>query len=256
LDTRDLLRVWETGSGCRPLERALVTLSAHQPEATWAELAGASVGQRNRGLLEFRWAVLGRRLGCVVECPGCASQLTLELDIGDLLASASAIDGSPSLQLHSGAYQVEYRRLTTDDLDAVAASAGQAEARQALIERCVVSAARRRGRLGTGQQRSGRLVRVPTEALPATVIEALGDALAEHDPLVEIRLQVTCADCGRAWRPTFDIGAFVWSELSALAQHALEDVHTLASAYGWHEADILTMSPLRRQAYLHRAGND
>ena len=30
----------------------------------------------------------------------------------------------------------------------------------------------------------------------------------------------------------------------------LRDVHTLASTYGWREADILALSPWRRQYYL------
>jgi hypothetical protein len=30
----------------------------------------------------------------------------------------------------------------------------------------------------------------------------------------------------------------------------LRDVHALATAYGWREADIVAMSPWRRQVYL------
>jgi hypothetical protein len=33
----------------------------------------------------------------------------------------------------------------------------------------------------------------------------------------------------------------------------LYDVHALASAYGWREADVLAMSPMRRQVYLELA---
>jgi hypothetical protein len=48
----------------------------------------------------------------------------------------------------------------------------------------------------------------------------------------------------------FDIGAFLWEEIAAQARRLLREVHTLARAYGWREADILVMSAARRQAYL------
>ena len=32
------------------------------------------------------------------------------------------------------------------------------------------------------------------------------------------------------------------------------EVHALASAYHWHERDILALSPVRRQAYLELLG--
>ena len=47
-----------------------------------------------------------------------------------------------------------------------------------------------------------------------------------------------------------DIASFFWSEIHSWAQRALREVATLARAYGWREADILSMSARRRQAYL------
>ena len=53
-----------------------------------------------------------------------------------------------------------------------------------------------------------------------------------------------------SWQLTLDIVSFLWSEISSLAKRHLREVHTLAWAYGWSEADILAMSPARRQFYL------
>jgi hypothetical protein len=39
-------------------------------------------------------------------------------------------------------------------------------------------------------------------------------------------------------------------ELNAAATRLLHDVHTLASAYGWSEGDILAMSEARRARYV------
>ena len=41
-----------------------------------------------------------------------------------------------------------------------------------------------------------------------------------------------------------------WTEVQAHAAQLLRDVHLLASNYGWREAEILNLSPVRRQAYL------
>ena len=59
---------------------------------------------------------------------------------------------------------------------------------------------------------------------------------------------------GRGGARTFDIGAFFWSEIDAWAGRILQQVHVLASAYGWSERDVLALSPVRRQLYLGMVG--
>jgi hypothetical protein len=53
----------------------------------------------------------------------------------------------------------------------------------------------------------------------------------------------------------FDIVTFLWREIENLAGHLLRDVHTLASAYGWRESDILALSAARRDFYLAALGS-
>jgi hypothetical protein len=48
--------------------------------------------------------------------------------------------------------------------------------------------------------------------------------------------------------------AYFWSEINAWAYRLLGEVHSLASAYGWREEDILAMSPWRRHVYLEMVG--
>ena len=47
-----------------------------------------------------------------------------------------------------------------------------------------------------------------------------------------------------------DIAGFFWAELDAWARRLLREIHTLARFYGWSEAEILALSPLRRRCYL------
>lgn len=76
----------------------------------------------------------------------------------------------------------------------------------------------------------------------------------QADPQANVQLNVSCPACSHQWQMTFDILSFFWTEISAWAQRILREVHVLASAYGWHEADVLAMSSMRRQCYLQMVG--
>jgi hypothetical protein len=71
------------------------------------------------------------------------------------------------------------------------------------------------------------------------------------DAQANVQLDLHCPACQRGWTAAFDIVAFFWGELDAWAQRLLVEVHKLASAYGWSEADILGMSQVRRNLYLN-----
>jgi hypothetical protein len=61
---------------------------------------------------------------------------------------------------------------------------------------------------------------------------------------------LTCPQCAHQWQAPLDIVSFLWSEVHAWAIRLLREIHELASAYGWSEAEILALSPWRRRAYL------
>jgi hypothetical protein len=73
------------------------------------------------------------------------------------------------------------------------------------------------------------------------------------DPQSNLQFSLTCPACGHCWEAAFDIVSFLWSEIHSWAQRTLRMVHLLARSYGWQEADILAMSPTRRQIYLEMA---
>jgi hypothetical protein len=62
-----------------------------------------------------------------------------------------------------------------------------------------------------------------------------------------------CPTCGHGWSAAFDIADFFWRELKGRAKRLLDEVQELAVHYGWSEAEVLTMSPVRRRHYLERA---
>jgi hypothetical protein len=86
--------------------------------------------------------------------------------------------------------------------------------------------------------------------LPGEIVAQLTEQIGRADPDADISLDLSCPACDHRWQIAFDIVTFFWAEINSLAKRLLREVHTLARAYGWREADILAMSAARRQAYL------
>ena len=66
----------------------------------------------------------------------------------------------------------------------------------------------------------------------------------------DVRFPVTCPACEHCWPAHFDIVRYLWQELAYWAIRMLAEVHTLAAAYGWSEAQILAITPWRRRYYI------
>jgi hypothetical protein len=81
-------------------------------------------------------------------------------------------------------------------------------------------------------------------------LSAIGDGMAAADPLAEIWLTLNCPDCGAEAHELFDVVTYLWAEVEVRARQMLRTVHALASAYGWSEAEILSLSESRRALYF------
>src|SRR5262249_38974041 len=81
-------------------------------------------------------------------------------------------------------------------------------------------------------------------------IESIGLLMAEADPLSEIRVALDCPRCAARSTETLEMSRFLWSQIEAHAKRCLREVHELATAYGWPESVILSLSPARRARYL------
>jgi hypothetical protein len=242
-----LLDAWERGRARPPLERALTLLGAAFPEETRDALARLPVGRRNARLLALREQLFGRRLESVARCPACGALLELDLDMEDLRAAPAPVDAPPAtLTVTCGELTVRFRLPDTLDLEAAGSEHDPAAARTRLVERCVLAAQRRTG----GEDAPG--VAVPSAAIPPEVWQEVAAQMAAADPQAAIELEVACPGCSHAWEAAFDVGAYLAAEIAVWAERLLDDVHLLASAYGWRESEILALSPWRRRLYLDR----
>jgi|SRR6185436_851990 len=235
LTSHGLLDAWEWGQGRGPTARALAILAVASPESGWEELAALPLGERDRRLLALREELLGPRIDGLARCPACAEDLDVVFDARDLQAGAVAAPAESRLSMEG--LTLRFRPTGSHDLLAVQGCSGIEEARLRLAGRCLLEAWREDRALGV-------------EDLADEELAVLADAMAEADPGAELLIELRCPACGHGWWELLDVASFVWAELEVQVRSLLRDVHVLARAYGWREADILSLSPRRRRIYL------
>jgi hypothetical protein len=235
LSADSLLEVWEVGEDQHPLDRALTILAAACPELDRDELAALSIGQRDARLLALRELTYGPRLEGLVACPSCAESLEFDVTVADLKAEGPETPGT--LELVADGLEVRFRLPDSRDLASVLACGDAEAARELLVRRCVLEARR-----GSDPVEDGEL--------PADAVAEISRRMAEHDPQAEVLINFRCPACDHRWQALFDALTFFWTELDAQARRLLREVHALARAYGWPEAQVLGMSARRRQFYL------
>jgi hypothetical protein len=229
-----LLELWERGAGERTGRRALTLLAGALPEAAAGELDGVSVGHRDALLLDLRERLFGGGFVGLTACPACGEEIELAFDAAELRRDV-AETATATVELDG--VTVEFRLPNAGDLAAIESIGDIAAARARLLARCILKATRDDAAIPPGD--------LSPEAVAATVTR-----MGELDPQADVALAVDCPSCAHGWNEPFDVVTFLWSELAVWARRLLEDVHRLATAYGWSETDILLLSPARRNAYL------
>lgn len=233
LDGQHLVMTWEAGRGQHPAERALTLLAAGVPDAELADLAHWPLGRRDAALLALRGATLGPEMEVHTHCPACAEEIEFSLDTRGIMNIHDPASDVPMLDMEdSGGGRWRFRTPTSGDLLAAARAGTVEDARGILIRRCLVNA--------------------PTTGAepPEDVVAALPERMVDADPSADILFDLHCPACAHGWQADLDVAAFLWTEVDSEARRLLRDVHVLARAYGWREADILAMSSSRRRIYL------
>ena len=234
LTAAQLFTAWDQGTDQPPVQRALLLLAAACPGESVNDLACLSIGERDARLLTLREWTFGAELASVTDCPACREALEMSFRTGDIRAAPAQAGSSLSLTLDG--YQVAYRLPNTLDLIA-ARQPGAQDGRQVLLERCLTQV--------VYQEQA-----VAAARLPAGVLDEVIAAMEAADPQADVSLKLVCPACQHTWQAQFDILAYFWSEIEAWAYRTVQEIHRLALAYGWSEAEILALSPRRRQLYL------
>jgi hypothetical protein len=210
-----LLAAWEAGLDLTPAARGAVLASS----AGGGDVASLPLGDRDRLLFDLRESCFGTALVCELDCPACAERLQIEIATTQLRVEANAAPAD--VVTPDGTLRV--RPVTGADLVGLGT-----DRRRTLIRRCVLDAGE----------------------LSDTALEVVAARLPELDPQADITVSLSCDACGHEWDDPFDICDYLWTELDAYARRLLYEVHSLALAYGWSEAEVLAVSPHRRRLYI------
>lgn len=226
LASSSVIDLWERGTTLHPLNRGLLCLSAAFPNLPGDSFADWPLGQRNSALAECRCAIFGPKLDGWVACPECGEKLEFQMNARELIGPGEEPSGK-RIEVRGHCFRLP----TTRDLAQVAAEGDADASARRLLDIC-------------------RLDADGHESWSEEDIDEIGQRMAAADPMAETRLKFHCPNCGHEWRESLDIALFLWAEMDAAAKRLLHEVHTLAAAYGWTEAEILALSDARRSCYL------
>jgi hypothetical protein len=224
-----------------PVQQALLLLAAALPDLSPTVLAELSVGRRDAYLLTLRDQLFGPQLASVIHCPVCNQKLEFTCYISDIRAQANT-ESKDQFTWREDEYEVHYRLPNSLDISALASQVDTTDEvvdiQQQLFDRCMLSITHNGEEISTNQ-------------LASSVAEKIVHQMAQKDPQADVQLALSCVACEHHWSATFDIITFLWAEINAWAIRTLNEVHQLARAYSWREADILGMSAWRRRFYLN-----
>ncbi len=241
LTTSELLNIWEQGHAAPIFQRSLMLLAAACSDLATDDLFSMSIGKRDASLLDLRDLIFGPTINCLECCPGCRVPLELSFRSSDLKTECSDPPENP-FSILSGEYEINFRLPNSRDLLSISACREVNEAKQMMLEHCI-----------TGIRRNGEISRCDI-LLPNDAMGKISERMSEIDPQADVEVNLICPSCGFKWHKIFDIAAFFWKEIDVWAFRTLREVHVLASAYGWSEMEILSMSPWKRQFYLEMVG--
>jgi len=226
-----MLEAWEDGRAARSGGRGLILLRLAEPALGEDACRAFSVGRRDAALLALHERLIGPAAHALVNCPTCAEPLEFDLPIAAIRVTPhEEPPGRFELLLEDG--PLAFRLPTAGDLATPEAASTDALMRLCLLEGATPSAP------------------AAMEALEA----AIGEAVTVHDPQAVVALALDCPACAAHWRSPFDIVEFLWRWFDGFARGLLEEVHIIASAYGWSEEQILALPHQRRQRYLELIG--
>lgn len=245
LTASEMLLLWDRGAGCHPLDRSALLAAAAHPELAPDAVADLPLGVVTDSQLALRIETFGPRIAGHVDCPRCGERLEIGLDAAAILGSAPAPGAGREIEIAG-------RRLRGPCLRDLAAVAGEADPHRAarrLAGLCTLAGGE--AGLAADELAADELA---DDELADDELAAIETALEDLDPHARIAIRAACVACGAETVAELDVAALLWEEIASCARRLLGEVHRLAAAYGWSEAEILRLSPARRAGYLAMVG--
>lgn len=200
------------------LERAVLLYNTARPDTGQAVAWDLPIGDRDRMVWKTWRQDQGAELEAVSACPECAE--AIEFTLPDDFAPPAANQAQALLNVDDGEFTLRFP--TTRDL--YAAQQGSFKLQDLIVD---------------------------DDGAPEVTAAVIETALEAADPGLDIVITHTCPACTAVWDQSFDVTRYVWQDCVRRAGRLLRDIDTIASAYGWPEAEILALSEERRSVYVN-----
>jgi uncharacterized protein (UPF0212 family) len=227
-----LLSAWEQGTAAAAVERPLILLHHASRALSFDEGVGWTVGRRDARLIDLCELTFGPVATGTAPCPSCGVSVEISFPLAAIRTDHGDAGSPLELVLDDG-HRVTFRLPTTADLRNASQCRSDEDGARLLAVGCLLEGS-------------------PPDDTPLadSMIEALGSAMAEHDPQSDVSLEARCPACDTALTVNFDVADYVWRRVAMAGRELIFDVHQLAAAYGWSEAEILAIPAGRRHRYL------
>jgi hypothetical protein len=223
-----------SGNDYPSLVTTLLGACEKQPvqDARILELWNLPVSARIARLIELVGLTLeSSELCTALRCSGCRQPIGIKLNIRDLLALAPQAGHNviPFRSDFSG--DLRFRRATGQDQQQWQNTTyANSQAALLLIAQSLLIDAHRK--------------------LQFVELESIGETLEECDPLAAFRVECTCPQCGQNQRVALDLQVICITQFHEYQHRLFQELHALATAYGWSEQKILSLPSARRRRYL------
>jgi hypothetical protein len=178
-----------------------------------------------------------------LRCPQveCRQSLEIDLPITEIIAVQRKAEKQDRLDWGQEPNILRFRRPTGDDQRGwqKRSFANIAQARAAIVQSLLVAA-----------NETGPIVENLIGLPPAEFADTIENSLEDFDPLVAFSVRVCCPQCSVETDLQVDLEALALTELKRIQIESFHNIHRLASAYHWSEAEILCLSSDRRTRYL------
>lgn len=226
LSAIQLIDLWQPGAAQPPHAQLEPVVAA--AAGPGVEIGTDTLGRRNQRLLDLHRKLTRRAMEARTRCGACGTDNEFEVPAEAILASP-APSPTATVEIRSHGKRLRCRLPTMADLRVVHGLPRE-QAQRKLASLCVVAG--------------------NAAGLTKSAIARLDAKFEALDPAARIVLDLNCAECGGRLRVLVDVAEIVAVTLDQLVEKAMREVHVLASAYGWSEADILNLPPARRGRYL------
>jgi hypothetical protein len=209
-----------------------LVVSDHEGALQHGEVAKLTPWDREQLLATVYIRTYGAKIESTIKCRQCGENFDMDFGVDELLASLSpcshevlgvSIEADGIYRLGDG---ISFRLPTGEDECAVIGLTPQ-EARAVLLERCVQST--------TEHEDFSKY-----SDLIQTTMEALS-------PLVDIELDAMCPECGHGQSVHFDLQHYLLSAFQGERKRLMQEIHALASNYGWSLSEILGLPRSQRR---------